>query len=476
MGTNEVTFGTGTLAVGDRTFTVVGDLTGWVPGDDVFCFFGSDPGDPNEWYVKYFDIVESVVGQVVTLRVGVSEAIPNPFTFSNRIIKPASICQNCQIGNFATDMTPGIIQNITGNVIFGRNVVVRDIFIRSSNGPVGQSNCENVEFRNIYARHVDRNAHSAAGGVISFNGCRNASARNIFAEDIERFAVYLETQCRGVLIENLHISYGSDASPGAGSDAMISIGGGCTGVVVRRGTFTSTVQDKQVVSYFGTSSLLARTEDFTLAGPRVLAMSLGTHFGYFEHGGIKRERRTWSNTIRYVAGQNVSFSNLPVGMLAAIRVYSSTAFLASQAFLQDTATFNGINITALFSPPAQTNGQEVFNTAQVNGTDTHRLDVLFDAGLAAGGYATIEIDYFARLDSFDNGSQALKQRTDYSPTGAVRLGGHTVMYGTAVPVAAQGSFSVGDRVFNATAAVGSPKGWICTVAGTPGTWVSEGNL
>jgi hypothetical protein len=40
----------------------------------------------------------------------------------------------------------------------------------------------------------------------------------------------------------------------------------------------------------------------------------------------------------------------------------------------------------------------------------------------------------------------------------------------------RGTWAIGDRVLNATPAVGQPKGWICTVAGTPGTWVSEGNL
>lgn len=39
-----------------------------------------------------------------------------------------------------------------------------------------------------------------------------------------------------------------------------------------------------------------------------------------------------------------------------------------------------------------------------------------------------------------------------------------------------GTWNAGDRVFNNAPAVGQPKGWICTVAGTPGTWVSEGNL
>lgn len=49
-----------------------------------------------------------------------------------------------------------------------------------------------------------------------------------------------------------------------------------------------------------------------------------------------------------------------------------------------------------------------------------------------------------------------------------------VFYSTAVP--ATGSWLVGDYVKNSAPAVGSPKGWYCTVAGTPGTWVSEGNL
>jgi hypothetical protein len=45
---------------------------------------------------------------------------------------------------------------------------------------------------------------------------------------------------------------------------------------------------------------------------------------------------------------------------------------------------------------------------------------------------------------------------------------------TAAPVV--GEWKQGDRVFNSSPTVGQPKSWVCTVAGTPGTWVSEGNL
>jgi hypothetical protein len=51
---------------------------------------------------------------------------------------------------------------------------------------------------------------------------------------------------------------------------------------------------------------------------------------------------------------------------------------------------------------------------------------------------------------------------------------NTVVYGTAVPTTLQ--WEVGDRVVNSTPTVGQPKAWVCTVAGGPGTWVSEGNL
>ena len=44
----------------------------------------------------------------------------------------------------------------------------------------------------------------------------------------------------------------------------------------------------------------------------------------------------------------------------------------------------------------------------------------------------------------------------------------------AAPIA--NTWDIGDHVRNSVPAVGSPKGWYCTVAGTPGTWVSEGNL
>lgn len=53
-------------------------------------------------------------------------------------------------------------------------------------------------------------------------------------------------------------------------------------------------------------------------------------------------------------------------------------------------------------------------------------------------------------------------------------GPRSITFAAAAPAA--GTHAQGDVVFNTGAAVGQPKGWHCTVAGTPGTWVSMGNL
>lgn len=48
------------------------------------------------------------------------------------------------------------------------------------------------------------------------------------------------------------------------------------------------------------------------------------------------------------------------------------------------------------------------------------------------------------------------------------------VFGDVSPAA--GAFTIGDTTEKITPVVGNPKRWRCTVAGSPGTWVSEGNL
>lgn len=58
--------------------------------------------------------------------------------------------------------------------------------------------------------------------------------------------------------------------------------------------------------------------------------------------------------------------------------------------------------------------------------------------------------------------------------GGVTVKADGFIYATAAPTT--GTWGVGDEVRQLTPVAGNPKGWLCTAAGTPGTWVSTGNL
>lgn len=59
-----------------------------------------------------------------------------------------------------------------------------------------------------------------------------------------------------------------------------------------------------------------------------------------------------------------------------------------------------------------------------------------------------------------------------NPTAQDRVA--SLYYGTAIPVS--GTYRVGDVVLNTLPASGQPFGWVCTAAGTPGTWAIISNV
>lgn len=66
---------------------------------------------------------------------------------------------------------------------------------------------------------------------------------------------------------------------------------------------------------------------------------------------------------------------------------------------------------------------------------------------------------------FSNGATESYSGTILSPS---------VQWSTAPP--SGGTWKVSDVVYNSTPASGQPQGWVCTVAGTPGTWKAMANL
>jgi parallel beta-helix repeat protein len=91
-----------------------------------------------------------------------------------------------------------------------------------------------------------------------------------------------------------------------------------------------------------------------------------------------------------------------------------------------------------------------------------------NAGLRKTGNVTATIE--AANNSWDTANPFLLSA--YSRTGSTH--DQAVIKYTGAPVAL--TWTRGDTVWNEEPAVGSPIGWMCTVAGTPGTWVAMANL
>lgn len=178
--------------------------------------------------------------------------------------------------------------------------------------------------------------------------------------------------------------------------------------------------------------------------------------------------------------------------------------------------FDGLVFTVSGSPPAgtganaievgQTNENNTFSNFQFDGiaigiVDAAGKNKFRNGSITNSTTAGIRVQSITSLPPYDSefsGIYLANNASDWNTLGTVStvwlsdidgtLSGLTptrygtfgagtsgrLFYGTAIPVTLP--YLLGDRVLNINPVVGQPKAWTCTVAGTPGTWVSEGNL
>jgi hypothetical protein len=101
----------------------------------------------------------------------------------------------------------------------------------------------------------------------------------------------------------------------------------------------------------------------------------------------------------------------------------------------------------------------------------------FGIQLSVNGVTALAANSAQVVPGTNNGSNLgipnFRWLTMYAST--INLGtGQVIGFIGASPVA--GTWPTGTVLFNVTPSVGQPKGWQCTTGGTPGTWVSMGNL
>jgi hypothetical protein len=159
---------------------------------------------------------------------------------------------------------------------------------------------------------------------------------------------------------------------------------------------------------------------------------------------------------------------------------------------------DGGNIAGFTAAPGSFGGRVFCKNATVTGNVTlsnalFKLDNVLFAGTVTtsqdGLYQLNDCAFVGLVTISGTAAKWMTQNCDYQG-GISRPGGNEswrfgvndrVTGGSVTPSllaapSGSASFAAGERSYNITPAVGQPKAWVCTVAGTPGTWVSEGNL
>ncbi len=85
-----------------------------------------------------------------------------------------------------------------------------------------------------------------------------------------------------------------------------------------------------------------------------------------------------------------------------------------------------------------------------------------------------DFGFYTEFVYANNGTDVIDEYGRNTVRPAISISPVKLFYRSAVPTV--GTWVRGDRAINSAPAAGQPKSWVCTVSGSPGTWVSEGNL
>ena len=143
-----------------------------------------------------------------------------------------------------------------------------------------------------------------------------------------------------------------------------------------------------------------------------------------------------------------------------------------------------VNVTGtctLTLPPAANFTNFEFNIQNANGVSSVTLkpyagdNLGFVNGSVADAVLVLDENCVITVRSMSSTNWVITNISgQYRIQGAATTRRTNNIYKATIPTT--GTWALGDVCTNSSPAIGSPKSWVCTVAGTPGTWVSTGNL
>ena len=170
----------------------------------------------------------------------------------------------------------------------------------------------------------------------------------------------------------------------------------------------------------------------------------------------------YNNLIDETNGLTAVLINPSLCAIYGLDVANNTTTASQRHYTFATGDFN--NIPVIFSQNKYYGGSDGIN-ATVSSPTNLKVYLLSIADKTCTNLVVLGGLYGIRQNFF-NTNNAWKFPFNISSS--------TVMYGDQVPNS--GTFGIGDTIYNIAPAAGSPAGWMCTVAGTPGTWKAMANL
>lgn len=444
------TFAAGTVDL------IVEDTTGLSVGDTIYLMIGTNPYDSTEEYYRAFNTIKAIDVNSVTLTM----PIPCDVPLSSRVSKfetYESIAENIEISNLCIDIKDaGHVQDQMFLTWHARNVNIHHIhFLRSSTA------IEFLEGENCHAHNIQidycTNYHIS---VHPFNvwGVTNFSFKDIEISHMNNVTAFFgeATNTNGT-IENININKTQDDVPDSTYIYVFHFVGMSTNINVKNVYINS--KNKLAFATISQEST-ASFENISLNGS-VRQYPLSLHKGLLTINGVKyfNERKATVYLPLKPNATNLA-AKLPRGLYKSCRVYSNYGNTYLTQLIMETGAnwlldiHTNLSADGFYDVPQNKSYGDLFTNNEIG---ARRILATTTAGCPVNAYLRCEIEYLPE-SGYD--VEIVSQRMP--------------LFGASIPTT--GTWIVGDRVYNSAPTAGQPKSWVCTVAGTPGTWVSEGNL
>jgi hypothetical protein len=356
---------------------------------------------------------------------------------------------------------------------------------------------------------------SGGGGGNATGDLVDTIITNNICEDCDSTGIYVNTDADGMVISNNIIESCSGGGPnGYVLDGGISLMGSgkkiCVGNFIRNTGYTSAGVER-VINTPGVSNDPTKTTSI-----RVASSSTGIVSGNVIVGGSGRGIELTGGAAGAQIANNIIINpeyaaihidainngglsiiarnRIDVSVSDAMGIWHRGSAVADQCFIEENSIngkkdgtskdgirFEGNGIIGSVSRNDVSNFDVALNLQSVVMSTRLGDTCVFDGNRlhdsTEGFYFlsdTTDFGFYTNFVYADNGTNVVDAYANETVLPAVSVSPVKLFYRSAFPTV--GTWAVGDRVINSVPTVGQPKAWVCTVAGTSGTWVSEGNL